>query len=104
MARENEGHGLAARGDDAGRMRVDGHSLRDDVVARGDELVASFYFDDADAACADLVGVFEVAQRRDGDARGACRLEDGGVFGDGQRLTVDGERYHARVLPPLKAP
>ena len=104
MARKNKRHRFTAGGNDTGAHGVYHHALGNFVVAGGNELVSAFHLYNTDAAGADFVNVFQVAQRGN---HGACLIggvQDGGVLGNGDFLPVDGQRYHARLLPPLNAP
>ena len=85
-------------------VRVDDHALMDLVVTRGNERVLPLDLDHADAAGADLIEVFEVAERRYINARRARRIENAGSFRHADGLVVNDQCYHLSVLPPLKMP
>ncbi len=101
---EDEFHIDLAGAAGAGAVGVDDHALHHRVVAAGDQVALPFHLHAADAAGADLVELFQVAQMRNVDAGLAGSLQDGGALGHGDRLVVDGQVYHWVVLPPLKMP
>ena len=80
------------------------HPLFGGGVARGGKAVYAFDLHNADAARADLVEFFEIAQGRDRDARLFCGVKDRGSFGDLQGDIINFDVYHEISLPPLKAP
>jgi hypothetical protein len=104
VLREQELHvGLAGHAD-LRAVRAHDHAVEDVVVAGRDQLVDALDLHDADAACAHLVEVLQIAQRRDLDACRTGRLQDGGVLRDRDLLAVDSKGYHCSILPPRNAP
>jgi hypothetical protein len=68
---------------------VDLHLFGDGHHAGGHEILYAFDLDQADAACADGLDFFEIAKRRDVDARLSAGLQHGGSFVDPEWGVVD---------------
>lgn len=85
-------------------VRMDDHALADRIVTRGNERILPLDLDHADAACADLVEILEVAKRRNVNIHRACRIEDACSLRHANGFVVNDKCYHLSVLPPLKMP
>ena len=69
---------------------VDFHLLGDGHDAGGHQILDAVDLDEADAACADGLDLFEIAKCRDIDAGLLAGLEHSGSFVDSERRVVDG--------------
>ena len=82
---------------DAGRVGGDLHALVYGINAGGDETARALDLDEAEAACADLIDVLQIAKCRDVDAGVARSLENGDALFDRVILAVDFDidRFHS---------
>ena len=82
----------------AARVGVDLHALGDRHGTGRGQVHHPFDLDHADAAGADGLQSFDVAERGDADARLLSGVQDRGAFGDFDGRIVDRQLDHGRLL------
>ena len=88
----------------AGRIGMYHHALGHHIVARRHQAFVTFHLHHADTAGADLVQLFQIAQRGDIQLGRAGRLQNGGALRHAHCFLINCQCYHFSTRPPLKTP
>ena len=104
VLREDQLHIGASRISRFFAVGMDHHTLFHDAVAGGEQALVALRLDHTDAAGADLIQAFPVAERGNMDAGFRSGIQNRGLFGNRKGDSVNRQIYHLSDLPPLNAP